>query len=87
MLRTQIYLTPNLHRAVREEAFQKNTTASRIIRDLLEKKYDKGQKKLADKSKNIGDWLILLSKEAKQMKIKAPSDLASNLDNYLYGQK
>lgn len=87
MLKTQIYLTPDLHRTVREEAFQKNTTASKIIRDLLEDKYTKGQKKSIGKNKNVGEWLIFLSKEAKQMKIKAPSDLASNLDEYLYGQK
>ncbi len=87
MLRTQIYLTPKLHKEVREEAFQKNTSASEIIRNLLEEKYNKAQKKSANKNKTVGEWLILLSEEAKQIKIKAPSDLASKLDDYLYGQK
>lgn len=86
MVRTQIYLTHNQHRVLREKAFKENTTTSEIMRNLIDKELLNKQN-LTSKTKNVGEWLIFLAREAKQMKVKAPADLASNLDKYLYGEK
>lgn len=87
MLRTQIYLTHNQHRLLREKAFKDNTTTSAIMRRLVDETLANKQQTKKAKTKNAGEWLLFLAKEAKQMKIKAPPDLASHLDAYLYGQK
>ena len=42
--RMQVYLTEELYRAVREDAFHRRTTVSAIIRSLLEERRGKGRR-------------------------------------------
>jgi len=38
-------------------------------------------------AKNTGAWLLCLADKAKKMKVQGPKDLATKMDEYLYGQK
>lgn len=84
MLRTQIYLPGEQIKLLKRIAYTQEVTLSKVIRDLVREKllHDKEDQEVG----NVGSYLLSLAQKAKKMEIKAPKDLASRLDDYLYGQ-
>lgn len=83
MIRTQIYLTEQQVKILKEHSFTNEETLSQIIRDLIEKEFFKPKQ---TKRQNIGDVLLEMADEAKKLNAKGPKDLSSNVDRYLYGE-
>ncbi len=86
MLRTQIYLPADHIKYLRIIAQEENISVSEAIRRVLDNKVKedimpKGKKM----TKNVGSWLLALASKAKKLNIKGPSNLASKMDKYLYG--
>ena len=79
MVKSQIYLEPQQVNFLRQVARQKKSTMSDIIRDLINEKIPNSQIQ-----KNSGQWALELAQKAEKMKVKGPSDLATNPDKYLY---
>ena len=79
MIKSQIYLEQQQVNFLRQVARQEKSTMSSIIRDLINEKIPNGQMQ-----KNSGQWVLELAQKAEKMKVKGPSDLATNHDKYLY---
>lgn len=76
MIRTQVYLTEDLHRRIDTQAKKENKPAAKVIRDALEEGLDKKTKGM-----NAGKRLLEMAKKA------VPSDDPNgsmNIDKYLY---
>lgn len=84
MMRTQIYIPQNQLKFLKKIAWQDDISLSETIRRIIDKQLI-NQSKSTKSEKNIGNWLLSLAKRAEKLKIKGPPDLASNLDQYLYG--
>ena len=84
MKRTQIYLPQWQLTALKERAYKETATVSEVIRSILEERLQPRRTRrmphhetLMASARRIG----ILAKK------KAPSDLASRVDHYLYGGK
>ena len=86
MLRTQIYFPEEQLRLLKKISWEEEISLSEVIRQLVEEKLVETEKK-DKKTKNTGAWLLSLADKAKKMKVKGPKDLASKMNQYLYGQK
>ena len=89
MIRTQIYLTPALHQHFTRLARKNRTSMAREVRVSLEKQITPKDVKKTKKTKYKGaaGWLLKVAEEAEKMKYDGPKDLATNMDEYLYGDK
>jgi len=85
MIRTQIYLTPKQHTMLKNKAHKENATVSEEIRKILDKELFTAEQQV--KKQNTGNWLLSMAEEAERLGANGPSDLASNVDAYLYGDK
>ena len=74
MIRTQVYLTKQLHQEIGVVAKKEKKAAAQIIRELLEEGLS------AKKKHTIGKALLELSK----INAKGPKDLSEKIDEYLY---
>lgn len=74
MIRTQVYLTPQIHKDIQSVAAREKKPAAQVIRELL----SDGLKKKPQMT--IGEALGRLI----QVKGKGPKDLSKNIDKYLY---
>ena len=74
MHRTQLYLPKDLYAQLEWEARRRNISVSEVVRQRLAR----GEKKGAE-------TLLKLVEIGKKYKMKAPKDLSSRLDYYLYG--
>ena len=84
MNRTQIYLPQRQIEILRSEAHKRRTTLSGTIRAILDEKLEK---KSANRGRNFFEGLLALAQRVNKTGKKAPRDLASNMDKYLYGGK
>ena len=78
MIRTQVYLTEDLHRRISNQAKIENKPAAKVLRDALEEGLDKKTKK----TMNSGQALLELAKIA--IPGGDPND-SMNIDKILYG--
>lgn len=78
MIRTQVYLTDDLVQDIRFVALRRQKPEAAVIRDLLRKSLNTERPK-----KNAGEALLEFAKHA----VPGPKDLASNMFEYLYGEK
>ena len=85
MKRTQIYMTPQQHKLLQQKAHEEGTSVSHIIRKAIEKEVEKKEQK--KKKVNPGKWLLEMAEEAERRGFHGPPDLATNMDEYLYGDK
>ncbi|MEK7618323.1 MAG: CopG family transcriptional regulator [Patescibacteria group bacterium] len=84
MNRTQIYLPHSQRMALKREAQTRNTTLSAIIRTILQDKlFNVVPKKKQPKNEGWVEAALRINK----LGPKGPSDLSTNLDEYLYGGK
>ena len=79
MIRTQVYLPQNLYTQIQLRAAQANQPAAVLIRKYLTDGYKKNFKKGSAK-----EALLELARHAGK---GGPPDLATNHDDYLYGDK
>ena len=78
MLRTQIYLPEELYQEIKWLAKKKEQSTASLIRDFLGESLKRTKKK-----RNAGTTL----KEITALATEGPSDLSTNLFDYLYGEK
>jgi hypothetical protein len=84
MIRTQIYLTEEQTQGIKRRAKRENKAEAEIIRELL----DTGRKiSLNTTHESTGDALLRLAKLGEKLHVKAPADLSSRIDDYLYGDE
>ena len=81
MIRTQIYLTDEQKQDVELRAKRQNKAEAEVIRELL----DTGRhaSPLTDQE-STGDAFLRLAKLGEKLHVKAPADLLSRIDEYLY---
>ena len=85
MERTQIYLHKNQIKKLKELAYKKKTTVSGLVRDAVDVQYEIGQPKALRSQRK--ETVLDLAEALNKISFKGPKDLASNLDDYLYGGK
>lgn len=83
MIRTMVYLDDNQPRLIEVISKATKKSQSQIIREAL----DHGLKHIYTKKNSGVEGLLALVELGKKLKIKAPADLSSRLDDYLYGDK
>jgi hypothetical protein len=80
MIRTQIYLTEEQSLDIKNRARRERRREAEVIRDLLDLGRTSSQ---GLTHTNIDDFFTKLD----DLNISGPSDLSTNLDDYLYGNK
>lgn len=84
MIRTYVYLTEEQKRDIELQAKREKKQEAVLIRELL----DAGLKASRRVRRgNAGQALLDLTKLGKRLKMTGPTDLSTNLDDYLYGDK
>lgn len=78
MVRTQIYLEEEIHKALSKLARQEKASMAKIARDILKEGIEK--RKTTDTSgKDVLEGLLTSAITG------GPNDLSKNIDHYLYG--
>jgi len=81
MIRTQIYLTDEQKQDIELRAKRQNKAEAEVIRELL----DTGRHvSPRTDQESTGDALLRLAKLGEKLHVKAPVDLSSRIDEYLY---
>ena len=81
MIRTQVYLTEEQTQDIKLRAKRENKAEAEIIRELL----DNGRNiSSSTDHESTGDALLRLAKLGERLHVKAPADLSSRIDEYLY---
>ena len=84
MIRTKVYLTEEQTQDIKLRAKRENKAEAEIIRELL----DTGRKAVSNTThESTGDALLRLAKLGEKLHVKAPADLSSRIDDYLYGDE
>jgi hypothetical protein len=84
MNRTQVFLTDEQLQDIKLLAKRENKREAVVIRELL----DTGRKvSHSTHHESTGDALLRLAKLGEKLQVKAPSDLSSRIDDYLYGDE
>jgi hypothetical protein len=84
MIRTQVYLTEEQARDIKLKARREHKREAEVIRDLLNRGLNVSR---SASRETTGEALLRLAKLGEELKIKAPADLSSWIDEYLYGEK
>jgi hypothetical protein len=83
MIRTQVFLKDEQSQDIKLRAKRENKPEAEVIRELI----DKGR--AADQRANretAGNALLRLARLGEELQVKAPADLSSRVDDYLYGE-
>jgi hypothetical protein len=84
MMRTQIYLTKEQTQDIKLRSKRENKAEAEVIRELL----DIGRTVSPNTAhESTGDALLRLAKLGERLHIKAPADLSTRIDDYLYGDE
>ena len=84
MIRTKVYLIEEQTQDIKLLAERENKDEAEIIRELL----DIGRKAASNTThESTGDALLRLAKLGEKLHVKAPADLSSRIDDYLYGDE
>jgi hypothetical protein len=79
-----VYLTEEQTQDIKLRAKRENKAEAEIIRELL----DTGRHaSLRTHQESTGDALLRLAKLGEKLQVKAPADLSSRIDDYLYGDE
>jgi hypothetical protein len=80
MIRTQVYLTQEQARDIKARARREQRPDAEVIRELI----DVGRRRTQpSKQKSVAEMLFRLDK----LNLSGPTDLSTNHDEYLYGDK
>ena len=84
MNRTQVFLTDEQIQDIKLRAKRESKREAAVIRELI----DAGRHASPPTpQESTGDALLRLVKLGEKLQIKAPSDLSSRIDDYLYGDE
>jgi hypothetical protein len=84
MVRTQVYLTEEQARDIKTRAQRERRREADVIRDMLER----GRLTSTGKrQETAGEALLRLVSLGKELKLSGLTDLSTNHDDYLYGDK
>jgi len=84
MIRAQVYLTEEQARAIDIRALQERRPKAQVLRELVDRGLalpDKGQQQ------TVGEGLRGLAALGEKLHMTGPTDLSTNHDDYLYGNK
>ena len=84
MIRTHIYITEEQARDIKLRAKRERRRESDVARELLERGRFISQGR---KQESLGEALLRLAEVGKKFGLTGPTDLSTNLDDYLYGDK
>jgi hypothetical protein len=84
MIRTQVYLTEEQARDIKVRAQRERRREADVLRDMLER----GRLTSTGKrQESTGEALLRLVSLGKELSLSGPTDLSTNHDDYLYGDK
>lgn len=84
MIRTQVYLTEQQSQTIKLRSRQERKPEAQLIRELV----DAGlELRTHAKRQTAGDALLALVELGKKYQLTGPTDLSTNHDEYLYGDK
>jgi hypothetical protein len=85
MIRTQVYLTEEQVKDIKLRSQREDRPEAEVIRDLVDKglAVSTGQ----PTRKSTGETLLELVELGKRLNLRGPTDLSTNHDDYLYGDK
>jgi hypothetical protein len=84
MIRTHIYITSEQAQDIKLRAKREKRRESDIARELL----DRGRMVTQGKTQeSLGEALLRLAQIGKKLRLSGPTDLSTNHDDYLYGDK
>ena len=84
MIRTKVYITEDQARNIKLKAKRENKHEAEVIRDLLSTGLDASRR---THQETTGEALLRLARLGEKLKVKAPADLSSRIDDYLYGDE
>jgi hypothetical protein len=84
MIRTQIYLTEEQSKDIKARAAREKRREADIIRELLDRGRYISQGK---RQESTGEALLRIAAMGKELGLSGPTDLSTNHDDYLYGDK
>ena len=84
MQRTQIMITDEQMELLRNEAYKRRVSIAELVRESIDKQF-KPQPATNTHNTNVGQALLDIAHESKQLKRSGPPDLSSNVDSYMYG--
>ncbi len=84
MIRTQVYITKEQARDIKLKAKRENKREAEVIRDLVRTGLDASRR---TRQETTGEALLRLARLGEKLKVKAPADLSSRIDDYLYGDE
>ncbi len=84
MIRTQVYITEEQARDIKLKAKRENKREAEVIRALLHTGLDASRR---THQETTGEALLRLARLGETLKVKAPTDLSSRIDDYLYGDE
>ena len=80
MIRTQVWLTEDQSKYIKERARSEKRKPAEVLRELV----DRGRLVSQGKRKeSVAGFLA----QIKKLNLSGPTDLSTNLDDYLYGDK
>ena len=82
MNRTQVFLTDEQKQDIKLRAKRENKREAEVIRELLDTGRTVSRR---TQQESTGDALLRLATLGEKLQVKAPSDLSSRIDDYLYG--
>ena len=81
MIRTQVFLTDEQKHDIALRAKRQNKAEAVVIRELLDTGRHASPR---TDQESTGDALLRLAKLGEKLHVKAPADLSSRIDEYLY---
>lgn len=84
MIRTQVYLSEAQKRAIELRAKREKKQVAVLIRELLDAGLEASRR---TRRSSAGQALFDLAHLGKKLGMTGPTDLSTNLDDYLYGDK
>jgi hypothetical protein len=84
MIRTQVYLTDEQAQDIKARAKRERRREADVIRELVERGRNTSQGK---RQESAGEALLRLAAVGQELGMTGPTDLSTNHDDYLYGDK
>lgn len=84
MIRTHIYITEEQAHDIKRRAKRERRRESDVARELIERGRFISQGR---RQESLGNVLLRLAESGKKSGLSGPTDLSTNLDDYLYGDK
>jgi hypothetical protein len=88
MIRTQVYLTEEQSQAIKLRSRRDQKPEAEVLRDIVDKGLAvEGSTTKMSTGMSTGQSLLQLAELGEKYGAHGPTDLSTNLDDYLYGNK